>query len=77
MTTRETIEGYLDSLKQHREWAEFLDDAIAFTSYATPIKRVSGRAAMIEGTRSFYSMIKDVEIKRILVDGEAACALNR
>lgn len=77
MTTRETIEGYLHSLKHHQGWDSFLADAVTFTSHATPIKRLTGRDAVLEGTRGFYAMIEHVEVKQILVDGEAACALTR
>jgi hypothetical protein len=40
------------------------------------MKRVSGRAAYIEATRRFYSMISALKVRELLVDGERACALT-
>ncbi|MDN5941675.1 MAG: nuclear transport factor 2 family protein [Nitrospira sp.] len=77
MTTRDTIQGYFDSLKQKRGWEDFLSDDMTFTSFTSSIKRVSGKGAYLEATKRFYSMIKAMELKGILVDGERACALTR
>ena len=76
MTTREVIQGYFDNLKLHRGWEAFLADQMQFTSFSSPIKRVSGRAAYLEATKRFYSMIQAVDIRGILVDGQKACALT-
>ncbi|TAJ79115.1 MAG: nuclear transport factor 2 family protein [Gallionellaceae bacterium] len=77
MTTRDTIQGYFDSLKQNKGWEAFLSDEMTFTSYTSPIKRVTGKGAYLEATKRFFSMIKALEVKSILVDGEKACALTR
>ena len=77
MTTRVTIQGYFDSLRQLRGWQAFLSDEMQFTSFTSPIKRVTGKVAYLEATKRFYSMIKATEIKGILVDGERACVLTR
>lgn len=77
MTTRDTILGYFDSLKQTGAWEAFLADEMLFTSFTTPIKRVTGKGAYLEATKRFYSMIKALEIKVIVVEGERACALTR
>jgi ketosteroid isomerase-like protein len=77
MTPIDTIQGYFDGLKQERGWEEFLADGIAFTSYVTPIKHVTGKGAYLESTRRFFSMITAVEVKDLLVDGDRACALTR
>ena len=77
MTTRETIEGYFAALKQKSGWESFLSDDVAFTSFTTPIKRVNGRAAYVESTKRFYSMIAALEVRALMVDGSRACALTR
>ena len=77
MTTRETIDGYFSGVMQKTGWDSFLSDDVTFTSFTTPIKRVSGRAAFLESTRRFYSMIRSIEVKEVMVEGNRACALTR
>lgn len=76
MTTRETIDGYFSSLRQKQGWESFLSEDLTFTRFTSPIKRVSGRAAYLESTRRFYSMIVAIEVKAVIVDGTRACALT-
>jgi hypothetical protein len=77
MSTRDTIQGYFDALKQKGAWDNFLDDEMRFTSFTTPIKRVVGKGAFLEATKRFYSMINAVDIKGILVEDNKACVLTR
>lgn len=77
MTTRDTIQTYFDSLKANSGWEVLLSEEIVFTSFTSPVKRVTGRGAYLEATKRFFSMIKALEIKRVLVDGERACVLTR
>ena len=77
MTPRDTIQGYFSSLKQKTNWDSFLSDDMRFTSFTTPNKHVSGRAAYLEATKRFYSMITALEVRDLLVDGQKACALTR
>ncbi|MHB8404996.1 MAG: nuclear transport factor 2 family protein [Gammaproteobacteria bacterium] len=77
MTTRETIQGYFNNLKQKKGWEAVLSDDMVFTSFTSPIKRVTGRAAYLEATKRFYSMITTLEVRDLLVDGNKACALTR
>ena len=77
MGTKNIVERYFDSLKGNREWEMFLADEIQFTSFTNPIKRVAGKGAYLEATKRFYSMIKAVEVRGIIVDGANACALTR
>ena len=77
MTTKETIEGYFGCLREKAGWEAFLSDDVAFTSYTSPIKRVSGRAAYLEATRRFFASIAAVEVRAVIVDGPRACALTR
>lgn len=77
MTTRDTVQGYFASLRQKKGWESFLSDDMTFTSFTSPIKRVSGRAAYLESTKRFYSMITAFEVRDLLVDGQKACALTQ
>src|SRR5687768_12830487 len=76
MTTRETVNAYFDSLQRKKEWQSFLADDMTFTSFTSPVKQVIGRAAYIESTQRFYSLITAMRIKELLVDGASACALT-
>jgi ketosteroid isomerase-like protein len=77
MTTKETIQAYFTRLQQKTGWEEFLSDDMVFTSFTSPIKRVSGRGAYLESTKRFYSMITAVEVRDLIVHGPRACALTR
>ena len=74
MTTRHTIQSYFENLKKKSGWEAVLADDIAFTSFTSPIKHVTGKGAYLEATRRFFSMISALEVESILVDGERACA---
>lgn len=77
MTTRATIQSYFESLRGQKGWEAFLSEEMVFTSFTSPIKHVTGKGAYLEATKRFFSMIKAVEIKLILVDGQRACVLTR
>ncbi len=77
MTTRATIEGYFAGLEQKNGWQSFLGEDLTFTSFASPIKRIGGRAAYLDATKRFYSMIAGLEVRALMVDGDSACALTR
>ena len=51
MTTKTTIEGYFASLKQKKGWDSFLADDMVFTSFTSPVKQVTGKAAYLESTK--------------------------
>ena len=50
---------------------------MTFTSFTSPVKKVAGKAAYLEATKRFYSMITSVEVRDLIVDGDQACALTR
>jgi ketosteroid isomerase-like protein len=77
MNTKDTLQAYFDSLRAKGEWGAFFSDTVQFTSFASPVKRVTGRDEFLEATRGFYAMIQAVDIKRTLVDGDRACVLTR
>ncbi|MEO5797973.1 MAG: nuclear transport factor 2 family protein [Gemmatimonadales bacterium] len=77
MTTRDTIHGYFESLKQKGAWSDFLADEMQFTSFTASVKRAAGKAAYLEATKGFYSLISAVHIEGMVVEGERACVLTR
>ena len=76
MTTRETVQGYFDGVTRQQGWEAFLADGIAFTSFTSPVRQVTGKAEFLEATRRFYSMIASLQVKELILDGERACALT-
>ena len=48
MTTRDTIQSYFSGLKQKKDWESFLSHEMTFTSFASPIRRISGKTAFLE-----------------------------
>jgi len=76
MGTKETINGYFDALKNKSGWESFLGDEMIFTSFTSPVKKVTGKGAYIEATKKFYSGIVSMEMRDVIIDGEKACALT-
>jgi ketosteroid isomerase-like protein len=77
MVTSDTVADYFNHLKNGVGWESFLADDMVFTSFTTPVKRVTGRAAYLESTKRFYSMIRGLEVCKVIVDRDYACALTR
>lgn len=77
MTTIDTVAAYFSHLQQNAGWDSFLADDMVFTSFAAPVKQVTGRAAYLEATKRFYSMIRRLDVRSVIVDGDQACALTR
>lgn len=77
MTTRATIQGYFDHLRQRSGWDGFLADNIVFTSLTSPTKTVTGKASYLDATRRFYASIAEFELRDFFVDGDRACVFTR
>src|SRR5437762_1308683 len=77
MSTKEIVQRYFEELKQRGRWESFLADDMTFTSFTSPVKEVSGKAAYLESTKRFFSMVKSVEVRDLIIDGAKACALTR
>ena len=77
MTIKETIHNYFRALKQKNSWESFLADDFVFTSFVVPQKQVTGKAAYLESTKRFFSMIVSVQVKDMIIEGEKACVLTR
>jgi ketosteroid isomerase-like protein len=77
MTTKETIQSYFERLTRKSGWESFLADDIVFSSLTSPVKQVKGKDAYLQATKRFYSMIADVRLRDLIIDGKKACALTR
>jgi len=77
MSTKAVLQDYFAALQRKRGWESFLADELAFTSFASPIKRLAGKAAYLESTKRFFAMVSSVELRSLIVDGGSACALTR
>jgi hypothetical protein len=42
---------------------------MVFTSFTSPTKEVKHKQAYLEATKRFYSTIRSVELRQLLVDG--------
>ncbi|HET7537035.1 MAG TPA: nuclear transport factor 2 family protein [Candidatus Didemnitutus sp.] len=76
MNTKQTVESYFDRLKRKDDWRRFFSDRVTFTSFTSPVRKVTGRDMFLEATKRFYSTIGEVEVRDVLVDGDRACALT-
>jgi ketosteroid isomerase-like protein len=77
MATRDVVLGYFESVRAKEGWESFLADELQFTNFTDPVKRATGKRASLEGIRRFYGMVRAMEVERVIVDGDHACALTR
>jgi ketosteroid isomerase-like protein len=77
MSTSDVLRRYFEALAQKGSWQSFLGDGLRFTSYTSPRKELTGKAAYLESTKRFFSMVVSLEVRDLLVQGEKACALTR
>ena len=76
MTTKETVEQYFDRLQKKAGWQASLSDDLIFDSYTSPTKRVTGREAYLQSTNGFYSSIREMRVRDLIVEGDKAVALT-
>ena len=77
MTAEQTVETYYERLGQRSGWDALFSDDVAFTNFASPVRRVTGKATFLQATRRFYGSIGSLEVRELIVDGDRACALVR
>ena len=77
MSTREIVERYFHENKRKGKWESLLADGLRFTSYASPVRELTGKAAYLESTKRFFSMVISVDVRDLIVEGAKACALTR
>src|SRR5678815_434336 len=77
MSTKEIIQRYFEELKKKGNWESFLSDDVEFTSFTSPVKHVTGKAAYLESTKRFFGMIRSLEVRDLIIEGTKVCALTR
>ncbi len=77
MNTKDTIQSYFTKLEQKDSWESLLGDDIMFTSFTSPMKQVKGKDAYLQATKRFYSMIRSIQVRELMVSGDRACVLTR
>lgn len=77
MSTNEILRRYFEELTRKGNWESLLADNLEFTSFTSPVKRVTGKAAYLESTKRFFSMIQSLEVRDLIIAGTKACALTR
>jgi ketosteroid isomerase-like protein len=76
MSTKQTIQSYFGTLKQKKQWETFLAGEMTFTNFAAPVEHVTGKSAYLESTKQFFSIMADVEVREIIIEGQKACVLS-
>ena len=77
MAPKEIVQRYFEELTRKGNWESMLSDNMEFTRYTSPVKQVVGKAAYLESTKRFFSMIKELEVRDLIIEGTRACALTR
>lgn len=75
MTTLETLKQYHTNLKAKTEWQNSFSEEVLFTNLASPPRSIQGKASFLQATQKFYATIADLEIRKLVIDGENAMAL--
>jgi ketosteroid isomerase-like protein len=71
MTTKELILLYFQRVKEKTDWQAFVAEDIRFESPAT---NTDGREAYVTAASRFFKMARSLEVKKLVVDGDMACA---
>ncbi len=77
MTTRDVVLEFLDRVKTKERWEDLLSDDLRFTNFTDPVKRVAGKQSSLERIGRFYAMVRALEVRSVIVEGQQACALTR
>lgn len=73
--TRQTALAYYDRLQKGSGWQASFAEDMRFVIHTGIVKEVQGRDAYLRSAAAFYSMIRSVKLRELIVDGERACAL--
>jgi ketosteroid isomerase-like protein len=77
MTTRQTIESYFDTFAAGHGWERFLAPDLAFATRTAAPRETAGRDDYLASTTGFRSMVRSIEVARLVVDGHEGAALSR
>jgi ketosteroid isomerase-like protein len=72
MSTKEIVENYYDGVSRDDGWQALISDEMKFIS---PGSTTSWKAPYIEATSRFLGIVKNVQVKDLIIEGDKACAL--
>ncbi len=75
--TKQAVERYFTDLATKQEWQASLADDMSFVSYTSPNREVRGKQQFLQAASRFYSMIRAVDVRELMVSGDRAVALTR
>ncbi len=75
MSTREFVEAYYASIKNHDDkWQEMYLDEAVFADASHTLYSV-GKPAVIQSFVPFLKGVEDVKLSHLIVEGDRACAI--
>jgi limonene-1,2-epoxide hydrolase len=77
MSAKALVEQYFNTLKSAGDFAHYFSESIAFTSFTSPVRKISGREEVVKATQRFYSSVQSFELRNLLAEHDAVCALTR
>lgn len=72
MTTKETLIAYYNGIALNSGWQDYLADDMFFFS---PAQTSTGKEAYVTATLRFFKWVNGAEVKELIIEGDAACAL--
>jgi hypothetical protein len=74
--TRQAALTYFDQLQKGNGWQASFAEGMRFTIRTSVPKEIEGRETYLRAAAPFYSMIRSVKVRELIIDGERACALT-
>src|SRR4029079_1303586 len=75
MTIKETLQNYFKAIHEGG-WENFISDDFIFVN-SNLDKVAHGKPAYIEGAGRFFRATTSAEIRKLIIEGDTACALVR
>lgn len=73
--TKDILKNYFDSIHKGG-WESYISDDFVFIN-SNFDKIAHGKSAYLEAAGRFFSVTTSVEIRRLIIDGNSACAVAR
>jgi ketosteroid isomerase-like protein len=70
--TKETVLKYYDGVARKEGWQQLVSDDIA---YMSPAFNANTKTAYIEAAAGFFKMVKELNVKELVTEGDKAFAL--
>ncbi len=70
-TTKELLNKYYEGLSRKGDWGSLLSENFLLTG--TVAKETRGRDVFVDNM--FFKLVKSLKVKKMIIDGESACAV--